>query len=122
LAEAKKFSLDRIIYALVSLGLSKADAEVYVHLATAGPATARSLINTLIFNKKQIYHSLKVLQEKGIASENREYPAEFSAVSFEKAIDLLLEVKKEQAKTLEASKTELISDFQTEKKKAKDDN
>jgi hypothetical protein len=35
---------------------------------------------------------------------------------------LLLEVKKEQAKSLEASKAELIVDFQTEKKKAKNDN
>jgi hypothetical protein len=33
-----------------------------------------------------------------------------------------LDVKKEQAKSLEASKAELIADFQTEKKKSKDSN
>jgi hypothetical protein len=43
-------------------------------------------------------------------------------VSFEKALDLLLEVKKEQAKSLEASKAELLSDFQTEKRKDRDSN
>lgn len=110
-------SLERIIKALIGLGLSQTDAEIYVHLATAGPATARSIINNLTINKRQIYRSLKALQQKGIASGNDEYPAEFSVVSFEKALDLLLEVKKEQAKSLEASKAELISDFQTEKKK-----
>jgi sugar-specific transcriptional regulator TrmB len=115
-------SLERIIKALIGLGLSQTDAEIYVHLATAGPATARSIINNLTINKRQIYRSLKALQQKGIASGSDEYPAEFSAVSFEKALDLLLEVKKEQAKSLEASKAELISDFQTEKKKARDSN
>jgi sugar-specific transcriptional regulator TrmB len=60
---------------------------------------------------------LKALQGKGVVFGNHECPAEFSAVSFEKILDLLLEVKKEQAKSLEASKAELLSDFQTEKKK-----
>jgi len=114
--------LDRILKALVRLGLSQSDAEVYIHLATAGPATARSMTNNLTFNKRQIYRSLKALQQKGIATGNNEYPAEFSVVSFEKTLDLLLEVKKEQAKSLEASKAELISDFQTEKKKFKNSN
>ena len=109
--EVDKLSLDRIIKTLVGLGLSQTDAEVYVHLANAGPATARSIINNLAISKRQIYRSLKALQQKGIASGNDEYPAEFSAVSFEKALDLLLEVKKEQAKSLEASKAELVSDF-----------
>jgi hypothetical protein len=54
--------------------------------------------------------------------ENHEHSTEFSAVSFDKALDLLLEVKKEQAKSLEASKADLILDFQTEKKKFKDSN
>jgi len=65
---------------------------------------------------------LNRLQNKGLTIGNDEYPAEFSAVSFEKALDLLLEVKKEQAKSLEASKAELISDFKTEKKKLKNSN
>lgn len=115
-------SLERILKALIGLGLSQTDAKIYVHLATAGPATARTIINNLTINKRQIYRSLKALQQKGIASENDEYPAEFSALAFEKALDLLLEVKKEQAKSLEASKAELIADFQTEKKKSKESN
>ena len=115
-------SLERVLKALIGLGLSQTDAEVYVHLATAGPATARTIVNNLTINKRQIYRSLKALQQKGIASGNDEYPAEFYAVAFEKALDLLLDVKKEQAKSLEASKAELIADFQTEKKKSKESN
>jgi sugar-specific transcriptional regulator TrmB len=115
-------SLERIIKALVGLGLTQTDAEIYVHLATVGPATARIIVNSLTINKRQIYRSLKALQQKSIASGSEEYPAEFSVVSFEKALDLLLEVKKEQTKSLEASKAELIADFQTEKKKSKESN
>jgi sugar-specific transcriptional regulator TrmB len=120
--EVDKMSLERILKALIDLGLSQTEAEIYVHLATAGPATAKSITSNLTFNKRQIYRSLRALQQKGIASGNDEYPAEFYAVSFEQALDLLLEVKKEQAKSLEASKAELISDFQTEKRKVKDSN
>ena len=121
-AEAKKFSLERVIEALVSLGLSRTDAEVYVHIAAAGPATVRSMKRSLSFDERQIYRSLKRLQNKGLTLTKDCCPAEFSAVSFEKALDLLLEVKKEQAKSLEASKAELISDFLAEKKKSKDSN
>lgn len=110
-------SLERILKALVGLGLSQTDAEVYLHLATKGPMTTRNIIDNLPINKRQIYRSLKRLQSKGIAMVNSEFPAEFSAVSFERVLDLLLEAKKEQAKSLEASKAELISDFRTEKKK-----
>ena len=122
ITEAKKFSLEKVIRVLISLGLSQTDAEVYVHLAATGPATARSIISNLAFNRRQIYRSLKVLQQKGIASENHEHPAEFSAISFDRALNLLLEVKKEQAKSLETSKAELVSGFQTEKKNPEDSN
>ena len=115
-------SLERVLKALIGLGLSQTDAEVYVHLATAGPATARTIVNNLTINKRQIYRSLEVLQKKGIAYRTHKHPKEFSALSFERALDLLLEVKKEQAKSLEASKAELISDFQTEKKKSNTSN
>lgn len=110
-------SLERIIEALVGLGLSRTDAEVYVHLATKGPETARKIIDGLPINKRQIYRSLKSLQSKGIAMVNSEFPSEFSALPFERVVDLLLKLKKEQAEVLEESRTELISDFLIEKKK-----
>ena len=56
-------SLERIIKALIGLGLSQTDAEVYVHLATAGPATARSIINNLTINKGR-YTVVKKLSNK----------------------------------------------------------
>ena len=115
--EVHELSLERIIIALVSLGLSQTEAEVYVHLGMNGPENARTIIDSLPINKRQIYRSLNSLQSKGIAMGNSEFPSEFSVLPFERVVDILLEMKKEKAKSLEESKAELVSDFLTEKKK-----
>ena len=109
--EADTLSLERVIKALVSLGLSQTDAEVYVHLATTGPATARNIICNLTFNKRQVYRSLKRLQSRGITITSDEHPSEFSALPFEEVLDLLVEVKREQAKALQESKKEVLSNW-----------
>jgi len=104
-------SLERILKALVSLGLSQTDAQIYIYLAAEGPAKARNIINDLTINKRQIYRSLKRLQNKGITIANDERPFEFSAVPFEEVLDLLMEIKKEQAQTLQESKKEFLSSW-----------
>jgi sugar-specific transcriptional regulator TrmB len=106
-----KLSLERILKALVSLGLSQTDAQIYIYLATEGPAKARNIINGLTINKRQVYRSLKRLQNKGITIANDERPFEFSAVPFEEVLDLLMEIKKEQAQTLQESKKEFLSSW-----------
>jgi sugar-specific transcriptional regulator TrmB len=114
-------SLERIIKTLVSLGLSQTDARVYINLAAEGPATARDMINSLTIKKRQIYRSLERLQNKGIAICNNDFPSEFSVIAFEEVLNLLLELKEEQARSLQASKTELILDFRAEKEKHRQD-
>jgi sugar-specific transcriptional regulator TrmB len=115
-------SLERILKALVSLGLSQTDAQIYIYLATEGPAKARRIINGVQINKRQVYRSLKRLQNKGITIANDERPFEYTALSFEMVLDLLMEVKREAANALQASKEELISDLRTEEKKSNSSN
>jgi sugar-specific transcriptional regulator TrmB len=100
----------------VSLGLSQTDAQIYINLATEGPAKARNIINDLQINKRQVYRSLKRLRDRGIIMTNDERPFEYSAVHFEAVLDWLMEIKKEQANALQASKEELIADLTEEKK------
>jgi sugar-specific transcriptional regulator TrmB len=95
---------------------------VYIYLATNGPNKARTIVDYLKVNKGQVYKSLSRLQNKGVTIASNERPIEFSAVPFEDVLDMLMKIKKEQAKVLQAIKEELISDFQTEKKKSKDSN
>jgi sugar-specific transcriptional regulator TrmB len=109
--ERKKMSLERIIKSLESLGLSQTDAQVYIYLATTGPKKARDVIKALKINKRQVYRSLKRLQNKGITVTNNERPFLFSAVPFEEVLDLLMEIKKEQAQALQESRKEFLSNW-----------
>jgi hypothetical protein len=80
-------SHERVLKALVSLGLSRRAAEVYVFLATKGP------------------------QKKRIVRAARDCSALYSALPFEKAIDLLLEAKRKEAQSIEQNKEEILFEW-----------
>ena len=96
---------------LVSLGFTEIDAQVYVYLTTEDPKKATDIAETLKLDKQQLYRSLERLQRKGMVKATLERPAHFSVVSIEKALDFLIETKKEQALTLQASRKELLSSW-----------
>ena len=106
-------SLERIFKALVNLGLSETDARVYIYLAIRGPAKARNVINNLTVTKRQLYRSLKRLQNRIIIRANDEHPAEFSAVPFEEVLDILIEMKHEEAHAIEKRRKEFIAIWRT---------
>jgi len=103
-------SLERIIKALVDLGLSRSDAEVYVYLANKGPQKVVDLARALNITKQKMYTSLKNLQTKGLVSKDRTI---FSALPFEEALDLLIKMEKEQAQAMHESKEELLASWET---------
>jgi len=104
-------SLERVIKALVCLGLSRLDAEVYVYLAKKGPQTVVDLASALNCSKHQIYASLKTLTIKGLVIKDG---TTFSALPFEEALELLIELNKEQAEARIESKKELLVNWKTE--------
>ena len=103
---------------LVNLGFKKEHAEVYILLATEGPKRARDIAQDLRIHKRQLYRALRTLKNKGVVTVPPGYPTLFSAVLFEKALDLFIEAKTEQQKALQASKEEILSTWRsmTEKK------
>lgn len=103
-------SLERVIKALIGLGLSRLDAEVYVYLAKKGPNKVVTLANALNYNTQKIYASLKNLQTNGLVTKDR---IMFSALPFEEALDLLIAMKKEQAQIMQESKEELLVSWET---------
>lgn len=103
-------SLERIIKALVGLGLSRSDAEVYVYLAKKGPRKVVDLAKALIHNKQRIYSNLRNLQTIGLVTKVQ---ATFSALPFEKALDLLIKMEKEQAQAIQETKEELLTTWET---------
>jgi sugar-specific transcriptional regulator TrmB len=104
---------ERIKGALKKFRLSDIDVQVYFFLANQGSIEIREIAVALDLPEKNIRKSLKHLQTKRIVKASIEHPLEFMALPFERVLDLLIEIKKEQAKTLKASKEELLSSWRS---------
>ena len=110
-------SRERIFKALVSLGLSEYDARVYVYLALKGPTKTGNIVNDLKMSRQQIHRSLKYLQDKGIVFADSTSRGVFSALLFEKALKLLIEMEKEMTEILQETKKSILQDWKTSTKK-----
>jgi len=106
-------SLEHIFKALGSLGLSQIEARVYIFLALTGPKKALNIVKDLKISKQQIYESLKHLQNKGIIVADIENKNNFSALPFEKALELLIKAEKVKNQILKETKKTLLSDWKT---------
>ena len=102
---------------LVKLGFTETDAQVYVYLTTEGPRKAKTIAEALNLNRQKLYDTLKKLRSKDIVNASPEYPTRFSAVLFEKVLDLLVKAKTEQQKALQENKEELLSTWHSITKK-----
>jgi sugar-specific transcriptional regulator TrmB len=112
-----KLSKERIIRALKGLGLTEVDAQVYVFLAKEGPHKLREIAVALDLPERKVDRSLRELQSISIVKASIQVPLKFIAVPFEEVIDLFIEVKKEQAKTMQESREELLSSWKAAIKK-----
>jgi sugar-specific transcriptional regulator TrmB len=106
-------SQNKLVKALVDLGLKKIDAKVYIMLSKMGPQRATEITRLLKVSKQQLYPSLKNLRSKGIVSATLERPARFSAVKFDKALDLFAKAKMEEARSIRQKRGSLLSDWQS---------
>jgi sugar-specific transcriptional regulator TrmB len=115
--EVKKLSLERVFKALTSLGLSESDARVYMFLALKGPTKTGNIVNDLKMSRQQIHRSLKFLQDKRIVFADRKNQDVFSALLFEKALELLIETEEEKTEILQETKKSILQDWKTSTKK-----
>ena len=106
-------SREWMLKTLVDLGLSEVEAEVYIFLAQAGRVKGRDMAKTLKLYKQQVYRSLRKLQAKRMVNATHERPAQYSAISLERVLDQFMKARKEQAKALQASKEELLSNWRS---------
>jgi len=106
-------SHERVLKALVGLGLSEMEAEVYVFLAKTGPQKATSIAAALKMYEQQLIRSLKSLREKGIVNATPDQPSQFSAIPFDKALDLLIKAHLEEARDIEQDKEEILSQWRS---------
>lgn len=104
-------SKDWILKTLIDIGLRRLDAEVYVFLVKHGPIKGKKLATTLTLSNQQLYRSLKNLQIRGMITTTEKRPCQFSAVPFEKVLDLLSMKKEGQAKALEKVRPDLLESW-----------
>ena len=108
---------EQLLRVLVSLGIRRLDAKVYLHLATRGPKKGRVISNELEINKQQLYRSLKKLKKEGLVKTTLEHPAIFTAISIEHVFDSIKETKLEEAQLIIEKKDELLSRWEAVMKK-----
>jgi sugar-specific transcriptional regulator TrmB len=106
-------SREKMLKALVSLGLTQWEAKVYVLFAKRGPIKAKDTRKFLNISKQRLYPIIRSLQSKGIVNSTLERPARFSAVPFEKVLDLFVKTKIEQAQQIQRNRDEILSDWQS---------
>jgi sugar-specific transcriptional regulator TrmB len=102
---------------LTAIGFKETDAQVYVFLTKRVFQKATDIANALNLYEGQLYRSLKKLQAMGVINTSSEKPTRFSAVPFERVLDLLMRVSKERQEALQESKQELLSTWEAITKK-----
>ncbi len=98
---------------LEDLGFSQSDSRVYIHLAKRGPQKAGDLAKSLKMGRQTLYFTIKNLQKKGLVVSTLQRPAKFSAVSFEKVLDLYVKNRLEEVQQIQSRKNEILSDWRT---------
>ncbi len=98
---------------LVKLGFTETEAHIYLCLTKEGPKKGRDISQALKLYSPQLYRTLKKLQSKGIVNASPEYPTRFSAVPFDKVLDLFIRANMGEAKHLIQNKEKLLSNWRT---------
>ena len=94
--------------ALVNVGLSEKETELYIFLSRKGPLSCGKISSQLKINKGQVYRTLKRLQKKGVIELTLEQPSRFVAVSFKNVIESFIKARREEVKLFEETKEDLL--------------
>jgi len=110
-------SKKRIIKSLTGLGLERNEVQAYLFLAIQGPHKLKKIAVALNQTIDSIIISLNELQNLGIVRSSVDDPGIYIALPFGEVIDLFIDLKKEQAKTMQESREELLSSWRETIKK-----
>ena len=106
---------EKVTEELVGFGLSEKEVNVYLYLTRKGASSAGEIAKGLRANRTETYKVLKALENKGVIEATIDYPIRFSAVSFEKALKILVNIQKEKVRDIEARRAALLDILKQEK-------
>jgi sugar-specific transcriptional regulator TrmB len=94
---------------LKDLKLTEKEADVYILLGKQGALKGGEIAKRIRKHKAQVYLILKSLQRKGLVEQTMEFPTRFTAVSFDKVLDLNIKTKREEAALMESARRDLLN-------------
>ncbi len=97
-----------MIRTLVHLGFGKRAAEVYVFLTLNGSQQASAIAEALRTYERQICHILQELQNREVVSGSQDLPARFSALPFDRLLNVIAEANLQEARRIEQKKDVLL--------------
>ncbi len=106
-------SLGKAIGYLKTLGITDADALVYIFLAKKGPCAESDIAYTLNFTADKLHLSLKALMAKGMIRRIPRHRNSYLAIPFEKIFDENSKAYNEKLDALLASKAGLLDAFRS---------
>ncbi len=100
-----------IVKQISRFDLSPTQAKIYVFLTKNNPKNLNEISKFLKLPKAKTYRLLNQLQDKGIIIANSKKPIKFEAIPFEKAVQILVDVKKSRINQLENEISYMISQW-----------
>jgi sugar-specific transcriptional regulator TrmB len=94
-----------LISSLVELGLTQNEAKIYMYLTKNRSKSAPEISICLKIPRTETYHLLNGLQSKEVAKSNFGKPTKFTAVPFDKSIQILVNKKRSR---LQKSEREIL--------------
>lgn len=92
---------ENLISSLVEFGLTHNEAKVYLYLTKNRPKAAPEISKCLNIPRTETYHLLNGLLSKEVTKSNFGKPTKFSAIPFDKSIQILVNKKRAQFEKLE---------------------
>ncbi len=98
-----------MLRALLDFGFKQQDAEVYVFLTLNGSQNVKTITIALKAHKRRIYRALNRLRQNRLVTATLDLPAQFTAVPFDKVLDLLMKANLKEAERIERRKDKILS-------------
>ena len=92
---------ENLISSLVEFGLTHNEAKVYMYLTKNKPKPAPEISKCLKIPRTETYHLLNGLVSKEVTKSNFGKPTKFSALPFDKSIQILVNKKRARYEKLE---------------------
>jgi sugar-specific transcriptional regulator TrmB len=102
-----KQAIDELQVQFSKFGIPSNQSKIYIYLGKYGSKTAPEVCRALRLPRTETYHLLAILQNRGVVSATFQHPIKFSALPLEKTIKLMIDIEKEQVRSLEAKKEEI---------------